>query len=200
MNEIPEYKGKWSDGVVLAARYGEGEDRVTIEDREEQRSTERENNGAEIYKIYGWAGPRKSKFLSTLSENFGSDIKDAFLDMMKSERRQLGDRGVWVNWDEEFFMKVYNAVYATAEILGLNEPSDSMISEWADAQELNEDFKQYREEIYGPDWEGQERRYFDMSPKDRAAWREQFPEDYKILESGWDLKEVYGKDYPLWQK
>ena len=200
MNEVPEYKGKWSDGVVLAARYGEGEDRVTIEDREEQRSTKRENDGAEIYRIYGWAGPKKSKFLSTLSKNFGDDIKDALLDMMKSERRQLGDRGVWVNWDEEFFMKVYNAVYATAEILGLDEPSDSMISEWAQVEELNEDFKEHREKMYGPDWRGQEQRYFDMSPKDRAEWREQFPEDYETLESGWDLKKVYGIDYPLWQK
>ena len=198
MDQVPAYQGKWTDGEILL--HMTGRDPLAVEERIELRNTPRENQADEIFKWYGWAGPSGSEFLNAVSTIGGEDMKDALLDMFKSERKQLGDRGHWVHWNEEFFGRVYNAAHMAAQELGLTEPTDAQNAEWMQVEALDVQFAEYREKLYGPDWEGLEDRYFAMSNEGRVEWRAANPEAWADLQSGWDLKTPFGDYYPAWQK
>ena len=190
MDQVPAYQGKWTDGEILL--HMTGRDPLAVEERIELRNTPRENQADEIFKWDGWAGPSGSEFLNAVSTIGGEDMKDALLDMFKSERKQLGDRGHWVHWNEEFFGRVYNAAHMAAQELGLTEPTDAQNAEWMQVEALDVQFAEYREKLYGPDWEGLEDRYFAMSNEGRVEWRAANPEAWADLQSGWDLKTPFG--------
>jgi integrase len=198
MDQVPAYQGKWTDGEILL--HMTGRDPLDIEERIELRNTPRENRADDIFKWYGWAGPSGSEFLNAVSTIGGEDMKDALLDMFKSERKQLGDRGHWVHWNEEFFNRVYNAAHMAAQELGLTEPTDAQNAEWMQVEALDVQFAEYREKLYGPDWEGLQDRYFAMSPESRVEWRAENPEAWSDLQGGWDMKTPFGDYYPVWQK
>jgi hypothetical protein len=87
-----------------------------------------------------------------------------------------------------------------AQELGLTEPTDAQNAEWMQVEALDVQFAEYREKLYGPDWEGLQDRYFAMSPESRVEWRAENPEAWSDLQGGWDMKTPFGDYYPVWQK
>ena len=97
-------------------------------------------------------------------------------------------------------MGFYNSIYAAATELGLAEITDEELASWVEAEKLDKDFRDFREAEYGPNWEELNRLYGSMDNRERLAFRNENPDDYKRLQSGWKAKDVWGEKHPLWQK
>lgn len=190
------YGNKWSDENILLHIHGTGV--ATIEERREVQATERENQANEIYKLYALAGPRGAK--GKLYDLLSDDMADALRDFLNPTRKEATSRGLWNHWSEDYWMGFYNSIYAAATELGLAEITDEELASWVEAEKLDKDFRDFREAEYGPNWEELNRLYGSMDNRERLAFRNENPDDYKRLQSGWKAKDVWGEKHPLWQK
>ena len=192
-----QYGDKWTDEEIAQHIYGTGV--LDREERRELQATERQQRANEIFQIYGWAGPRGAK--QSLYDALSPDVADVLRDFVDpSRKRTESAQGLYNYWSEEFFTNFYNSVYTAAIDLGLTEPTDEELEQWALAEELNEKFKAFREEKYGPNWSELNAMYVNKDNADRLEFRNEYPELYTRLKAGWEMKDAYGKAHPGWQK
>jgi hypothetical protein len=192
-----QYGDKWTDEEIGQHIYGTGV--LDREERREMQATERQQRANEIFKIYGWAGPRGAK--QALYDALPSDVADVLRDFVDpSRKRTESARGLYNYWSEDFFTNFYNAVYTAAIDLGLTEPTDDELKQWVLAEELNEKFKGYREDKYGPNWSELNDLYVNKDNADRLEFRNEYPDLYARLKAGWNMKDAFGKAHPGWQK
>lgn len=194
------YGDKWSDEQIALHRYGT--DVVTREKRRELQASDRQKKANEIFKWYGWAGPRgaKQKFYDALEE-IDPEMAEVLRDFLDPSRKRTSSaKGLYTYWSDEFWTEFYNAVSTAALTLELQAPTDQELEEWVLAEELDLQFHEYRETTYGPNWNGLNSEYFNKTSSERLEWRKENPDLYKRLQAGWTMKDAFGEKHPAWQK
>jgi|GEM_PF-3311105 len=198
------YGDKWSDEQIALHRYGSGV--ATREERSEMQATARQKAANEVYKWYGWVGPRgaKSEFYDTLEkidERDGTEWTEVLGDFLDPSRKRTSSaQGLFTYWSDKFWTDFYNAMREVSLVLDLQAPTDEELEEWVLAEQLNDQFNRWRELDYGPNWDGLNALYYNKTRSEQLDWRKENPGLWQRLQDGWTMKDAWGEQHPAWQK
>jgi hypothetical protein len=193
-----KYGDKWTDDEIVLHVYGT--DVIDMELRQEQQRTERQNQADKIYEYYGWAGPRGQK--DALYDALPSETANLLRDFVDpSKKPNSSAKSLWNYWPQDLWDEFYTTVSTAAMDLDLAEPTMDMLEEWELYESLDNQLNTFREDKYGPDWDGLQREYYNTPYGDeRLQWRKDNPDEYKRLEAGWTMEKAFGKQHPAWLK
>lgn len=159
----------------------------SVEERIAPQSDE-ERSAQKVWDILAMAGPNK-KALQDEFERLGGYWSD-----VSTWYNVGGDPAAWA--DPEKFQAFYDKLKQAATNLGLSEPSDQLVQEWATAQDLDAELKRTIVEQLGADINQVMVEYWNADSATRRAMRKKDPR----IDQYYNIRDYWASANPIWAK
>jgi hypothetical protein len=184
---------------ALKAETGESRGVLSAEEARTKGRTSTEELYDQIWLIRNIAGSKRSNELeqSLISLGYAAD-----LDMMNSMYEMEGGVNAFpwnVNFsDPQRVSDFHDHLMEAADSIGLAEPSQSELVKMAEAEKLNEQFKQEMAVAVGENWENKVYPYFNMDYEEKKIYKSADPAGYEAVNTYSALRRQYERKYPIW--